>query len=296
MGDERFEELEGILVPRNGSVRHQSEDYDSRHFQMLLRMQEKHFWYRGRHRFVRAAVEKSLRRAGIAPGGLAAIDIGGGCGGWVNFLADKGPAFRELALADSSFDALRLARPLVPTSTWCYHVSLYDLPWVDRWDVVFLLDVLEHLRDDAGAMRQVARALKPGGLVVVTVPALNAFWSYNDDVAGHRRRYRCADLEQLGRHAALEIVDARYFMFLLSPMLWASRRVGARRTANTGEDLQRIVEEAHRIPSRPLNDLLAAVFGSETPAGLHLRFPWGTSALAIFRRPLTANASEWRAD
>jgi SAM-dependent methyltransferase len=296
VGDERFAEHDGILVPTDRSVPHQPDDYDPRHFQMLLRMQETHFWYRGRHRFVRAAVEKSLRRAALAPGGLAAIDIGGGCGGWVNFVAEKGPAFRELALADSSLDALRLARPVIRTGIRCYHVSLYDLPWVNRWDVVFLLDVLEHLRDDTEAMRQIARTVKPGGLAVVTVPALKAFWSYNDDVAGHRRRYSCGDLAQLGERAGLETIDARYFMFLLSPILWASRRSRARQTTKTREDLHRMAERAHRIPSPPLNNLLTAVFGAETPAGLHVRFPWGTSALAIFRRPLTANASSRSVD
>jgi len=288
VGDDRFEELEGILVPRDGPVGHQTEDYDPRHFELLLRMQRKHFWYLGRHRFVRAAVDRSLRSAAVAPSALAAIDMGGGCGGWVNFLCEQGPSFRELALADSSLDALRLAQSVVPGCVRCYNVSVYDLHWSNRWDVVFLLDVLEHLRDDAEALRQITRALKPGGLVVVTVPAMKIFWSYNDDVAGHRRRYTCADLAQLGERAGLEILDTRYFMFLLSPILWASRRFATDPTVQTQEELRRVAEKAHRIPSPPLNFLLAALFGAETPAGLHLRFPWGTSALALFRRPLSA--------
>jgi SAM-dependent methyltransferase len=284
VNDDGFEEREGILVPRDGPVRHQAEDYDPRHFELLLRMQRKHFWYLGRHRFVRAAVEKCLISASLAPNALAAIDMGGGCGGWVNFLCEQGPSFLELALADSSLDALRLARSIVPDGVRCYNVSVFDLPWNERWDVVFLLDVLEHLHEDTEALRQIRRTLKPGGLVVVTVPAMKKFWSYNDEVAGHRRRYSCADLARLGERAGLEVLDTRYFMFLLSPLLWASRKLATGPTGRTQEDLRCMAEKAHRIPSRPVNAVLAAVFGAEASAGLQLRFPWGTSALALFRR------------
>jgi hypothetical protein len=78
-------------------------------------------------------------------------------------------------------------------------------------------------------------------------------------------------------------------MFLLSPILWASRRLATGSKVQTQEDLRRIADKAHRIPSAPVNRLLAALFGAETPAGLHVRFPWGTSALALFRRPLPAS-------
>ena len=152
--------------------------------------------------------------------------------------------------------------------------------------MVFLLDVIEHLADDVEALRQIGHTLKPGGLVIATVPALTTFWSYVDDVSRHRRRYSCDDLKQLGVRAGLEVMDTRYFMFLLSPMLWASRKRAATVGTRTPEDLRHMAEQSHRVPPRPVNGILSAVFATETPAGLHLRFPWGTSALAVFRRPL----------
>jgi SAM-dependent methyltransferase len=281
--DELFEDHGGVLVPRSGPVAHNAEEYDPRQFAVLLHMQREHFWYRGRHRFVRAAVEKHLSTRAAGTAGLSAIDLGGGCGGWVNYLDEHGPSFGELAMGDSSPEALRLARQAVPESVRCYNVSIYDLPWTRRWDVVFVLDVIEHLADDAAALRQIARALKPGGLIVASVPALMAFWSYTDVVGGHHRRYSCDDLNALGARAGLEVLDARYFMFLLSPMLWASRKRAPRPETQTAEQLRKLAEESHQVPSPPVNALLGAVFGSETPLGLNVRFPWGTSALAVFR-------------
>lgn len=284
-GDGGFEERAGVFIPRTGPVRHQSEDYDPRGFGVLRRMQRDHFWYRGRHRFVRASVVRHLDALQARSEALAAIDLGGGCGGWVSLLQEKGPPFRELALGDSSPAALKQARGACVDAIRLYNVSLYDLPWDRRWDAVFLLDVLEHLEDDTEALRQVRRALKPGGLVFATVPALDRFWSSNDEVAGHRRRYSRADLDRLGTRAGLEVLDTRYFMFFLSPILWVSRRVLSGRSDGSSGDARHAVERTHRIPAAPWNAALGAVFGLETPLGLNWRFPWGTSALAVYRLP-----------
>ncbi|MBN8900772.1 MAG: hypothetical protein J0H57_07010, partial [Rhodospirillales bacterium] len=62
-------------------VVHRDEEYDSREFAMLRRMQGGHFWYRGRHRFLLHAVRRH------APRPARAVDLGGGCGGWVDYLA-----------------------------------------------------------------------------------------------------------------------------------------------------------------------------------------------------------------
>src|SRR5215212_5994091 len=91
--DELFEDDGGVLIPRSGPVAHNAEEYDPRGFAVLLQMQREHFWYRGRHRFVRAAVERHLARRSPGPAALSAIDLGGGCGGWVNYLHQRGPSF-----------------------------------------------------------------------------------------------------------------------------------------------------------------------------------------------------------
>jgi SAM-dependent methyltransferase len=245
-------------------------------------MQEQHFWYRGRHRFLLAALDR-FQPCSAPP--WEAVDLGGGGGGWVRYLADRRSEwFSTLALADSSKIALQMAGAILRPDTERYQIDLANLGWRNQWDVAFLLDVIEHLPDDFRAMCEAAQALKPGGLLFVTTPALRQFWSYNDDLANHLRRYSRTDFANLAERAGIELCDSRYFMFLLSPLYWLARcRPGVARMSQ--DDKRNLMADMHKVPSAPLNLALTAVFAAETPLGYRLRFPWGTSILGVFRKP-----------
>ena len=273
----------GVFQP-DRAVAHRDEEYDQRGFDLLSEMQLRHFWYQGRHRFLFHATTQALQGGRGSAGGLRVVDLGGGCGGWLKYLTDRWPvAFGEVALADSSLTALNRAEKILPSAVGRYQIDLLDLGWNQRWDVAYLLDVLEHLPEDEAAMAQVGRALKPGGVAIVTMPALQCFWSYNDEVAEHRRRYDRAGMARLAKAAGLRLVTARYFMFFLSPLLWLSRaRPGVAKL--TPQQKQELVERSHRIPSPIVNALLAGVFSLETPLGYQMAFPWGTSILGVFQK------------
>jgi SAM-dependent methyltransferase len=188
-----------------------------------------------------------------------------------------------LALADSSETALRMAGDVLPEGVERYQIDLMNLGWHDKWDVAFLLDVIEHLPDDLEALRQARAALKPGGLLFVTTPALQQFWSYNDELAHHLRRYTRADFARLAERVGLRLCDARYFMFLLSPLYWLARR-GKGIKGMTKEQKLALLHKTHRVPNAVLNLTLTAVFAAETPLGHRARFPWGTSVLGVFQK------------
>jgi 2-polyprenyl-3-methyl-5-hydroxy-6-metoxy-1,4-benzoquinol methylase len=271
---------DGIHRPTTG-VRHREHEYMEAGFHTLWRMQERHFWYRGRHRFLLHAVDHFCP---AKTGPFSAVDLGGGVGGWVCYLSNRRLGkFEPLALADSSEVALNMAGGHLPTTTERYQIDLMNLGWRDHWDVAFLLDVIEHLPDDLEAMRQARAALKPGGLLFVTTPALQQFWSYNDELAHHLRRYTRADFARLGKQAGLQLCDARYFMFLLSPLYWLARQ-GKGIEDMTEEQRTELMHKTHQVPSALLNLPLTAIFAAETPLGHWLRFPWGTSVLGVFRK------------
>lgn len=271
---------DGIHRP-SSPVLHRETEYKESGFATLWAMQERHFWYRGRHRFLLAALDRFQPRGGPLPAG---VDLGGGVGGWLRYLTDRrADRYAQLALADSSETALRMAGSVLPANVARYQIDLMHLGWEEQWDCAFLLDVIEHLPDDVQAMRQAAQALRPGGYLFVTTPALKQFWSYNDEVARHLRRYSRQDYAHLARAAGLELCDARYFMFLLSPLYWLARK-GRRVEGMSEAQKAALSDQSHQVPSAPVNGVLSAIFALETPLGHSLRFPWGTSILGVFRK------------
>lgn len=279
---------QGILVPADGQQycpQHRADEYDESGFDLLLAMQRDHFWYSGRHKLLLKVLQRECRQRLGEAGSLRAIDIGGGCGGWLEYLHAHGAArFSELALGDSSVRALSLAKPVVGHFAKRYQVDLLNLAWSQHWDVVFLLDVLEHIPDHAEVLRQVRKSLRPGGLLFVTTPALNFFWTYNDELAHHQRRYNKQDFVTLAKTTDLNLVRADYFMFFLSPALLLSRWLTRPAANATPEQQQATLARTHRIPAAPVNGLLKAVLATEAGLVNHIKFPWGTSILSVFQR------------
>lgn len=283
--DERFIRDQGVSV----SVRrplHRQDHYEEEWLDVVRDIQGRHFWYRGRHKLLHRILRQEVARRFSARDDLRAIDLGGGCGGWIEYLRDHSPEmFAERALADSSRRALALADQVVGSFADRYQIDLLDLDWNEEWDVAFLLDVIEHIPDHEEVLRQVRRSLRPGGLLFVTAPALMFFWSYNDVVGHHQRRYSKRDFRELAARLDLELVRTDYFMFLMSPALLLGRLLFKPPRDATSEQILRHLTKAHKTPCRPLNAFLTGLMSIETALIDTVRFPWGTSALAVFRRP-----------
>lgn len=136
---------------------------------------------------------------------------------------------------------------------------------------VGLLDVLEHLDDDVAAFRTaVARYLRPGGAVVVTVPAHAWLWSRVDEVSGHRRRYARHDLVRAMAAAGPRVESCRPFFVLRVPGLLVRR-------AAPGADADALLRSA-LAPSPPINAVVRAV------EACRLQLTIGTSWLAVERK------------
>lgn len=279
-----FIEEQGILVPHQ-RPHHRNDEYDEMGFEVLIQMQREHFWYRGRHKLLLNVLKKEINRQYGHTESLRAIDMGGGCGGWLEYVHSYSPGiFRELALGDSSMRALSLAEPVVGSFATRYQIDLLDLKWREKWDVVFLLDVLEHISDHEKVLQQIYKSMRPGGLLFVTTPALKFFWTYNDELAHHQRRYSRQDFRNLSQQVNFEILRTEYFMFLLSPALLLSRMLFQPPKSATPEQLRNHLVQTHSIPAKPINRLLTKLFSIEAAVINAVNFPWGTSILAVFKR------------
>ena len=145
------------------------------------------------------------------------------------------------------------------------------------FDVVLALDVLEHLDDDVAGLSEAVRLLKPGGLLLITVPALRSLWGTQDQVSHHRRRYTKRTLTGLFERARLPRPYVSYFNTFLFPPIaavrWARRCAGL--IKDTGSDFD----------GNPglLNNILRGIFGLERHLITRVPMPVGVSLLAILR-------------
>ncbi len=137
------------------------------------------------------------------------------------------------------------------------------------YDSAVLVNVLEHIADDAAALRTLYRALRPGGTVVVFVPAFEALYSQFDRMVGHYRRYRRHELAQRVAEAGFEVVEARYVNLLGGVAWWVIARLLGRFPGNV-----RTVKAYDRVVT-PVVRRLESRF---VP-------PFGQSVLCIGRRP-----------
>lgn len=158
---------------------------------------------------------------------------------------------------------------------------------MERWDVAFLLDVLEHIPEDDTVLRRIYDGLVPGGLLFVTTPALSCFWSWNDVFAKHQRRYSKQDFRRLGAARGFRVLETSYFMFFLSPLLLLSRWMRRPHVPTmTAEERKALMARTHSVPTPIVNYALRLVFSVETASRRFIAFPWGTSILVVLQKPM----------
>lgn len=141
-----------------------------------------------------------------------------------------------------------------------------------RYDLIALLDVLEHVDEDRESLKALGARLAPGGRIVLTVPAVPWLWSDHDVIHHHKRRYTLARLAAVAEEAGLKVESIGYFNSLLFPLAVAARTAARLLGRKGGHDAQ---------PSPRLNGLLTRIFGWERHLLGRVRFPIGLSLYAI---------------
>lgn len=251
----------------------------------LFAQEEEYFWYRGLRRLVEQQAALALgRRAGRrttatgGPGtsrseGARILDAGCGTGGMLARLARQGAPTG----LDFSATALRFARRR--TGAPLLRGSVERLPFRDEaFDLIVSLDVLYHraVASDLEALREFRRCLRPGGTLILNLPAFESLRSSHDAAIHTARRYRRGPLRALLGSAGLETARVTYWNTLLFPAL-AAVRLRRRSQARPVSDLT-------TLPG-PLNRLLAAILDLERAWLRTADLPFGLSLLVVARRP-----------
>lgn len=201
------------------------------------------------------------------------LDIGTSTGTNLRMLRELG--FLHSEGLDASEEAVR----------WCAEkgygkVSLGDvceLPFEDQtFDCVLATDIIEHVDDDAAALREICRVLKPGGQVLITVPAFMSLWGVQDIVGQHKRRYRASELRTRVEMAGLTTQRSFYFNYLLFlPILCVRRFVRCTHVK---------LESENQLNSPLLNRVLRMIFHFDVWSARWLRPPFGVSFLLNAKR------------
>ena len=145
------------------------------------------------------------------------------------------------------------------------------------FDLIVLLDVLEHMDDDSGALRALCNRLNPNGWLVITVPAYRMLWSHHDEIHHHKRRYTLDSLCQAAYAAGCSVSYVSYFNFWLLPAIALVRLVQRWIFSTGGDNLT--------IPPSWLNSALTGLLASERYFLGHRRlFPFGLSLLLVAQR------------
>jgi SAM-dependent methyltransferase len=152
----------------------------------------------------------------------------------------------------------------------------FNSPFEDkRFDLIVLLDVLEHIEDDVNAIRALHSLLKKDGYVLITVPAHRWLWSSHDLLHQHHRRYKKKQLCSLITSAGFSLDYFTSFNTLLSPFAVGTRLLQRLSSKETHDDLSK--------GSELLNEILYRIFRLERRIVSLWTFPFGISMLAVAR-------------
>lgn len=202
------------------------------------------------------------------------LDFGCGSGLFVEELAQAG--FDSYGI-DISSEAIKFGQ-----LRGIKNLSVIDSHKIDfpnnTFDAVLTLDVLEHLEDTEWALAEMERVLKPGGVVVVMVPAYMFLWGVQDEVAHHYRRYTWKLLSsEIRRATSLSIIRHSYFNTILFTPI-ALVRLLSRLFRIRGR------ESDFDLNSPLLNKILFGIFNFERKLLKKMNFPLGVSVLAVLRK------------
>jgi SAM-dependent methyltransferase len=243
---------------------------DEAYFDRMAAFARTHWWYQGRRELV------SVLLGGQLAPGSSVIDVG--CGTGDNLGTLEALAGGPVTGVELSEHAIKRA-PAGPVGTRVGIALAEHLPYRDAAaDVLTSMDVIEHLDDDRVALAEYHRVVRPGGWLLLTVPAYQWLWSVHDETAAHRRRYSRARLEEAVGGAGFVVERTSYFNSFLVPPAAALRRTPLRRFASDNDEE---VGQASPFVSK----VMAGLSGLERRVIRRRRMPFGLSIILLARRP-----------
>lgn len=232
----------------------------------FYKVEKQHWWFAARQDILEQYI---ATRVPTSPA-TRVLDVGCGTGSILEMFSKNfeahGLDFSESAVA---FCRERGLRNLHCGTLASFHA---DRPF----DLITMLDMVEHVDDDHGLLSDTKRLLADNGHLLVTVPAFPSLWGPHDVLVHHKRRYTRTQFAALMSSTGYDILHLSFFNTFLFPVAvaqrWAARLMGGK----GGEDLE--------IPAAPVNALFRRVFALESPLLSRGSLPFGLSLICLARK------------
>lgn len=247
--------------------------FKAHYFKELAELEAGNFWFRARNKLILWALCK------YSPHLKSFLEIGCGTGFVISSISRR---FPEAKLSGSEYleEGLVYARQRLPEAEFT-QMDARDIPYEEELEAVGAFDVLEHIKEDEVVLHQIFKALKPGGIVFITVPQHRWLWSVVDEYACHVRRYGAKELHSKVCQAGFEVVRSTSFVSSLLPAMYLSRLMQSNKMDVT-------VDAMAELRINPiLNKIFEWLLGFELAlirSGVNL--PFGGSRLLVARKQM----------
>jgi len=211
------------------------------------------------------------------------LEIGSSSG---YLLRDIKKGFPEIFLIGSdcipeSLEKIAKYHPDIPLIQF----DLVNCPLPDNSvDVIIALNVLEHIEDDITALQQIHRILKPGGNVIIEVPANPELYDFYDKQLKHFRRYSLSELSDKAEKAGFTLGPASHLGFYVYPVFWFIKQYSKKKLIQTDMEAQASVKHLIHFGGPIMNKILYFMMGIELHLGKVIQYPWGIRCLITLRK------------
>lgn len=248
-------------------------NWDEGLLEKFNKIEKLHWWWEGRRKLISLLLEKEKPKR--------ILDVGCGTGETLTYLKKLFPK-SELNGVDLSDNAIKFSKSRGHKNI--FKANALRLPFKDnKFDVVLLLDVIEHIKNHQKVINEAKRVLNSKGKVIITSPGLSFIWSKFDENQGHQRRYTRHEILDLAQKADLEMDFISYFNFLLSPPIIGVRLLSNLKPLAFLSSYDRSFN--FDVAFKPItNNILKKVFVSEINFIRYIRFPIGISIAAVLSK------------
>jgi 2-polyprenyl-3-methyl-5-hydroxy-6-metoxy-1,4-benzoquinol methylase len=228
----------------------------------MNQLEDKHWWFTGRRKILKKVLDdlKIDEKSTI-------LDVGCGTGGNLSLLKQYGEVYglekNELAVKFARQKNIgKIIQGSMPD----------DIGTHQKFDLVVMLDVLEHLDNDTQALKSLLPFIKDNGYIIITVPACPMLWCQHDTYHHHRKRYIKKELEECILEANLCCNFINYYNSLLFPLAFVNRMV---------YKMMPFIKMKVTLPIKVVNNILEKIFSSERNLIKKFQMPMGLSVIAV---------------